>query len=345
MPPSRFSDAEIEAAYQLGIKTHGKNFSTRDHFVGRLSPKEQVWANRSSHLLSLGYRLRPRYMLGWTPSWLVGDNIDINYFEHEDAFPLRKADVLDAIRTIDGCKVVLKCVEKESDEFRIAMYVNSEGVRSDTRNHCVPVLGVLYIPNEHTKAFVVMPQLINFHLLPYRRVGEVAEAMYQYIEGLDFLHQLGIIHGDACYLNLMMDGSRVIPRGVHMFKSMTHDGTTGGRLEWNDRSTVRPLNYYLIDFGLSGMSSDIDNERWGGHYGQDHTVPEHHLPEGQWFNPVKVDIYQLGNVFVELIEDYDGLDILLGLAKLMTCQDPDARISLQDAMQWIKTIGVATLSQ
>ncbi|KAG6843711.1 hypothetical protein H0H87_001399 [Tephrocybe sp. NHM501043] len=344
MPPSRFSDAEIEAAYQLGIKTYGKNFSIRDHFVGRLSAEEQVWANRSSYLLSKGYRLRPRYMPRWTPSWLSGDDIDIEYFRYEDALTPTKADVLDAIRD-DGCKVVLKCVERKSEEFRIALYVNSPRVRSDPKNHCVPVFDVLDIPEEHTKALLVMPQLIHFALLPYRRVVEVAEAMYQYIEGLDFLHQLGIIHGDACYMNLMMDGTRMVPRGVHMFKPNTHDGGARDELEWNERSTVRPLGYYLIDFGLSEMSSDIDNERWGGHYGQDHTVPEHHLPEGQWFNPVKVDIYQLGNVFVELIEDYDGLDILLGLAKLMTCQDPDARISLQEAMRWIERMDPATLSQ
>ncbi|KAG6826306.1 hypothetical protein H0H87_007482, partial [Tephrocybe sp. NHM501043] len=93
------------------------------------------------------------------------------------------------------------------------------------------------------------------------------------------------------------------------------------------------------------MSSDIDNKRWGGHDGQDCTVPEHHLPDGQWFNPVKVDIYQLSNIFVDLIEDYNGLDSLLGLAKLMTCQDPDARISLQEAMRWIKQMDPATLAQ
>ncbi|KAG6823321.1 hypothetical protein H0H92_010606 [Tricholoma furcatifolium] len=113
----------------------------------------------------------------------------------------------------------------------------------------------------------------------------------------------------------------------------THDGVTK-HLDWHDRWSVRPVRYYLIDFGLSRYypKEPIEAETLGT-FGQDATVPE--LLVDQPFNPFKVDVYQLGNVFIETIEKYEGLEPLLPLARAMTSHNPEDRPSPSQALQML----------
>ncbi|KAG6917864.1 hypothetical protein DXG01_000634 [Tephrocybe rancida] len=248
---------------------------------------------------------------------------------------------MDAVRTRDGAKVALKRVRTDSEEYDIALYMSSPGVRYDPRNHCVSILDIIHSQNsgndESPISLLVMPQLVNFHTLPYRRLGELAEAFRQYIKGLDFMHKNGVIHGDACYYNLMMDATEMIPQGIHMMEPVASSD-----MEWNERSTIPFLKYYITDFGLSEMPEDMD-ELWFGFYGQDRSVPEHKLDVG--FNPIKVDTYQLGNVLVKMTKTYDGLEGIQDLAKTMTRKNPNSRISLKDALQWLMQIPGPALNQ
>ncbi|KAF5384137.1 hypothetical protein D9615_003086 [Tricholomella constricta] len=201
-------------------------------------------------------------------------------------------------------------------------------------NHTVPILDILMLPDDDTHALLIMPQLIGFNQVPFRRLGEVTDALHQYFEGLEFLHEHNIAHRDACYFNLMMDGSKVVPRGVHFIESDTHDGLVR-RLEWNDRTSVGPVPYYIIDFGLSVMYAKGRKRQSRGPYGQDRTVPEQKHEEPH--DPFKVDIYQLGRVIFKMIQ-YDGLEPLLDIATAMTRQDPEHRISLRDALDQLNRI-------
>lgn len=95
-----------------------------------------------------------------------------------------------------------------------------------------------------------------------------------------------------------MDISKAVPKGYHFAEPHTHDGFTW-KFEWRDRWSIRPVQYYFIDFGLScqyppGLTDIKDS----GIYGQDKTVPEfaHTAP----YDPFKLDIYQLGNVIVKV---------------------------------------------
>lgn len=105
----------------------------------------------------------------------------------------------------------------------------------------------------------------------------------------------------------MMDHTKVIPKGFHPQAPWSTDGTTVN-LKWRPRYSVAPVDYYIIDFGLTtwfrfpgqtSMSTGI--------FGQDKTVPE--LSEIVPYDTYKVDIYQLGRVINMLIEvrDYNFL--------------------------------------
>lgn len=96
-----------------------------------------------------------------------------------------------------------------------------------------------------------------------------------------------------------MDVSKVIPKGYHFLDWRTHDGVNL-KLDWRDRWSVRPIEYFFIDFGVSyqyplGLTDILDT----GRYGQDRSVPE--LSDTVLYDPFKLDIYQLGNVIINVV--------------------------------------------
>lgn len=109
------------------------------------------------------------------------------------------------------------------------------------------------------------------------------------------------VHRDPCWFNLMMDASKVIPRGTHYVKPSTHNGFYG-TFEWRQRWSVRPVQYYYIDFDISCRYppelKNVDLKEMT-RAGQDKSVPEFKRPGP--YNPFKADIYQLGNVILKLL--------------------------------------------
>jgi hypothetical protein len=98
----------------------------------------------------------------------------------------------------------------------------------------------------------------------------------------------------------MMDESRVIPKGSHFGRPDGHDGGFVN-LTWRHRCSVAPVDYYYIDFGLSGwypMGKKTAARR--GVVGQVKTVPE--LSDTVPYNPFEVDIYQLGHTILQVAE-------------------------------------------
>ncbi|KAJ7051204.1 hypothetical protein C8F01DRAFT_1263228 [Mycena amicta] len=115
----------------------------------------------------------------------------------------------------------------------------------------------------------------------------------QLLWGLEFMHSDTIAHRDACDRNLAMDASKLMPGGYHF-------STHGPRME-------------MAEFRVSGETDAPDD-----------TVPE--LSETVPYNPFKVDIYQLGNVFKNLIPKYPVLDTYFGtLLDAMTNVAPEGR--------------------
>ena len=80
---------------------------------------------------------------------------------------------MDAVRTQDGARVVMKEVAtwKLKEEMPIALYLSSDATRGDPRNCTVPILDVLLLPDTDESTLSVMPMLLSFDDLPFRRVG------------------------------------------------------------------------------------------------------------------------------------------------------------------------------
>ena len=77
---------------------------------------------------------------------------------------------------------MIKRVETATQEIPIASFLNLPHIRADPRNHTVEVLDILPIPGDDDHAIMVMPMLYFFEALPFRRVGEVEEALVQFVE-------------------------------------------------------------------------------------------------------------------------------------------------------------------
>ncbi|KAF9468132.1 hypothetical protein BDZ94DRAFT_1154878 [Collybia nuda] len=245
---------------------------------------------------------------------------------------LQKAIAIDAIRINDNRKVVIKLVRTWTEELPIAQYLTSPPMMSDTRNRSVALLDVIMLPDDDEHVFIVMPMLLRFDILPFRRVGEFAEAVHYFLQGLEFMHEHNIAHMDACLFNLMMDASKAIPKGFHFRNWWTHTGLDYKNFEFHERWEVSPVQYYYIDFGLSyqyplGLKGMTES----GSCGQDASVPE--FGSDDPYDPFKVDIYQLGNVILNVVNKYEGLDLFLEIGRTMTSKIPEERPTASRALR------------
>ncbi|KAF9475438.1 hypothetical protein BDN70DRAFT_883694 [Pholiota conissans] len=301
----------------------------------KISSGERFWVDLQPFLLSRGYRLRPRYDPNWKPSWIADDGKSIcDAVVCEDSIVI-EGSLLDGIRIEDNQKVVFKKVATKRHELPIAVHLSSPALRNDPRNHAVPILDVIPIPADDDWALLVMPMLLEFQKLPFRRLGEFCEAALQYLQALEFMHEHNIVHRDVCMSNLAMDISKVVPKGSHFGYWRTHDGVDPLRFEWNERWSVRPVQYYVIDFGISLQLPGKDVLTIG-EWGRDRTVPE--MSNTEWYDPFKVDVYQLGNVFMQMIETYDGLKVFRKLAMQMTSKNPKDRPTAAEAVRLFEKV-------
>jgi hypothetical protein len=99
--------------------------------------------------------------------------------------------LIDAIRIRDGRKVVLKRVKTWKNEITVGRFLTSKEMLSDPRNRSVPILDVILLPHDDLEAFIVMPMLFSFSLIPFRRVGEFSEAFHQFLQVSTFV-QCGV---------------------------------------------------------------------------------------------------------------------------------------------------------
>ncbi|KIM39295.1 hypothetical protein M413DRAFT_196909 [Hebeloma cylindrosporum] len=238
--------------------------------------------------------------------------------------------MIDATRTNDNSKVVIRRIPTNTDELPILLLLSSPALQADPRNCAVPILDVIILPDNDELALIVIPMLRDFSDLSFRRVVEVVEMFEQLVHFLAFLHEQNIAHMDFCWFNIMMDGSRMVPKGWHFGDQLSHDGISSGDFEWLDRWSVRPVQYYVIDFELSQRMKSKDHPPlFVGSWGQDRSVPEMSFTSPS--DPFKVDVYQLGNVIKKLMTNYiGGLDILKPLVDAMINPDPIKRLTAEE---------------
>ena len=87
--------------------------------------------------------------------------------------------MIDAIRTSDGQRVVLKRVERDTNEIRLAQLLQVEGCSEDPDNHCVPILEYFDDIEDQHLGFLVMPLLRCFDEPPFAYINEVLDFVYQ----------------------------------------------------------------------------------------------------------------------------------------------------------------------
>ncbi|KAF8518172.1 kinase-like domain-containing protein [Gautieria morchelliformis] len=300
-----------------------------------LRDDEVKWVKLQPYLLSRGYQLRPRYQPGWVGPWKANNN---EPFLYEDSHSTRYMNVIDAMRVEDDVKVILKHVPTTTQELPIARYLSSEALLSDPRNRTVRILDVILLPGDDEWALLVMPYLRRFDDPHFQFRAECVEFFRQSLQGLEFMHEHNVAHRDACHGNIVMDSSRLIPKGYHFTDQWSHTGVPSAEgFTYTTRLAVAPVDYFFIDFGLSTRFASLEDRRLvTGMAARNKTVPElsYDIP----YDPFKVDIYHLGGVFAELVENYHGLGIFQPLATAMMHQDPSQRPDASSALAQFERI-------
>ena len=84
----------------------------------------------------------------------------------------------------DGAFLSLKAVEQSRHpyEANIGRLLSKEPLASDPKNHCVPILDILQVPDEQDKIIIVMPMLRRFDNPRFDTFGEVVDFFSQVFE-------------------------------------------------------------------------------------------------------------------------------------------------------------------
>ncbi|KZT13118.1 uncharacterized protein LAESUDRAFT_767619 [Laetiporus sulphureus 93-53] len=229
--------------------------------------------------------------------------------------------------------VYIKRAKTGDDESRIATMLSSPPLRGDPENHSVPILDSFQGANGESVLYLVMPFFRLIDEPPFSLVVEVVEFIDQILEGLQFLHKHGVAHRDCTYKNLMMDAREMFPRGHHPVReSKLPDGQTTA--PYYRRADVH-VKYYFVDYGISvHFPPNAQYKLVVGAKGRDQEVPE--LSEDQPYDPFKVDVFIIGNVFRhQFYEKFSNLDFLWPMVLSMTQDDPARRPSAAEAVaQW-----------
>ncbi|KAF8994796.1 hypothetical protein BDQ17DRAFT_1412406 [Cyathus striatus] len=222
--------------------------------------------------------------------------------------------VLDARRTSDNSLICLKLIRKQSEEVKIAQFLSSERLRHHPNNHCVPIFDAFRDSISPEMNFLVMPVLRPFNDPDFGAVDEIVDFVSQILEGLIFMHDNLVAHGDATGVNVMMDARPILPDGWHFVADYSApDGFQPLRpLSRMDH----PVRYIFVDFGLSHRYLPGESLLVREAGGRDGDAPE--LYTKGPYNLFKLDVFTIGNMFEkDLIEKYEGLDFLFHLTSFM----------------------------
>ncbi|EMD34377.1 hypothetical protein CERSUDRAFT_117250 [Gelatoporia subvermispora B] len=295
---------------------------------GGLLPLERWWRDRQLFLQSRGYMLRPRLRDDWTPSWFTSGKHRL--FSEDGVVSPSRPSLIDARRICDNALVYIKRMKTGCEEMRALSYLSSDEFSRDPRNHCVRVLEILKDPDDPNLSYVVMPFLRPMDSPPFAIVSEVIDFVDQILEGLVFLHEAGVAHRDCARKNILMDGNAMFPSGFHPIRDLALPDYSSDAPCY-PRSEV-PVRYYYVDFGISVyIPPDRHPKLSVGADGRDQEVPE--LSVDVPYNPFKVDIFIIGNLFRREFHDkFSNVDFLSPLIACMIQTDPAQRPDAREAL-------------
>ncbi|KZT52446.1 kinase-like protein [Calocera cornea HHB12733] len=306
-----------------------------------LNYTERNWAWMSGVLEKAGYRLRPRYRKGWVGSW-VGTKKKPELCE-DSIYMSRVGTIMDAVRISDGRQVLLKLWNddvRDGPELAPLRYFSDPVRRNDPRNHVVPLLDRFSISTakHFFKLILVEPLLRDWGDPPFVMVAEALQFMLQLIEGLEYLHEHRVAHGDIHSGNIMMDPSDLFPDGFH------------GAFNWNPRREqfdkhIRkrsrletPVKYYYIDFGSSVQYKEPQDAYLVAPGWTVWQCPEMAGGQESRYDPFKADVYALGLTLLFEINRRTGLEFVIPTLIDMISENPDARPTMKDVRESFKTM-------
>ncbi|KZS89809.1 hypothetical protein SISNIDRAFT_469063 [Sistotremastrum niveocremeum HHB9708] len=266
-------------------------------FLEKRSPSELLWTRYQPWLESLGYTLRRRFRPDWKPSWLTSG---VSALDSEDGIPMHvRGHVMDATRSSDGLRVMLKLAPTETQELNLWRYLSSPPLLSDPRNHCVPLLEAHPLPDTDELVLAVMPLLIFYNERPFETMGEVLQCLHTLIEGVVFLHEHNVAHLDLCKVNTMMDPVKMYPKAFHPSEPGCYTASPESSEVIipapHTSRTISPVRYYIIDFGESRRYQSYEARGYvSGTVGHSLDVPEFKTNEP--FDPFALDIRALGDM-------------------------------------------------
>ena len=205
---------------------------------------------------------------------------------------------MNATRQRDNKEVTLKKLLERPDEQIIARLFSSSANAQDSRNHCVPLLGIIDIPKDD-QILMVIP---FFSPLGNPPVPHPVETFRHFVAFFTQISEVGSFHHPSSQMNSdraldqnlqFMHEQNIAHRGAWMFTHRMGRDTVNNIMF--DPSEMHPQKgpRYMICFSLSRqyLSQEVIEEPL--HVG-DKSVPEHQ--HGTKCNPFYTDIYYLGNL-------------------------------------------------
>ncbi|KAJ7141216.1 hypothetical protein C8R44DRAFT_931635 [Mycena epipterygia] len=319
------------AANSLNPPTVDAEFWVKSNAIGErveqrlLSETEVFWRDHNSRLKDHGYVLRPRYQPGWVASWKLKEHSTTGLVEDRITPP--GAFLLHAVRTSDGLPVMFKGKQVGEDpELQIIQKLSSEPLASDPKSHCVRLIEILNLPDTEPTKLIVISLLFDWRHPHFKTIGEAVEFMSQNFEGLKLC-------GTDCKVNNIMMGSTPIRvSSVHPLETK-YTSDLLHRSRYRIR-TGHPVQYYWIDFDMSGEHDPSTGPLTSPNYGGTRDVPEFAFPDSSQIGCV-TPLPSTAGILTQNDEAF---------VADMTHEDPSKRPSMDDVIRRFSEIK-AGLSQ
>lgn len=169
-----------------------------DFEEGRLMAEETPWVGRYEFLKRSGYSLRPRYRPGWTAPWKTRPGMYSTDFEEGIMCSVSRwlwiiflpsADLVLLETLTHRCSKTLRWQDSLPQAYpqglsrdRDRRVLSPEPLRSDPRNHCLPVLGALKDEADPEHVILVMPWLRRIDTPRPASVRECVDFVQQTLE-------------------------------------------------------------------------------------------------------------------------------------------------------------------
>ncbi|CAL1711544.1 unnamed protein product [Somion occarium] len=239
--------------------------------------------------------------------------------------------ILRIARTADGHDVAIRVIIVNQDgheQLKFLKRIAAGPLSLLSSNHTLPMLRVFHYEDI---TFGIFPRTAGcmeeaFGSWPRNSVGDVLDMVLQALEGLAFIHDLGIAHRDADKSNFLL----------HWYPESLRTMTV---------AISRP-RVYLIDFEVavdfppecpvqarvsvgppSGGTITI-TDKWG------RPLPPE-VESGRPYNPFKLDVWQLGYGFITFRSTIPAIDKIL--AELVL-DDPVARPTSSEALAKLSNV-------